>query len=80
MQLPKNRFQILILHPKKHSYIQYKKINTFFNAYKLKKFTFGKGRLPKSKNGQKNLYFRGVNSETLNYSTGFFLSVNMMLG
>ena len=42
MQPPKNRFQILILHPKKHSYIQYKEINTFFNAYKLKKMPFRK--------------------------------------
>ena len=40
MQPPKNRFQILILHPKKHSYTQYKEINTFFNAYKLKKMPF----------------------------------------
>ena len=30
MQPPKNRFQILILHPKKHSYIQYKEINIHF--------------------------------------------------
>ena len=32
MQLPKNRFQILILHNKKHSYsyIQYKEINIHF--------------------------------------------------
>ena len=49
MQPPKNRFQILILHPKKHSYIQYKEINTFFNAYKLKKNALlDQGRLPKT--------------------------------
>ena len=39
MQPPKNRFQILILHPKKHSYIQYKEIY-IFNTYKLKKMPF----------------------------------------
>ena len=42
MQPPKNRFQILILHPKRHSYIQYKEINIHFlmPIAKLKKMPF----------------------------------------
>ena len=61
MQPPKNRFQILILHPKKHSYKHYKEINIHFLIPINWKIPFWTKAT--AKNGQKNLYFRGVNSD-----------------